>query len=108
LQRIFESCALAQTPEPLIRYAANDLWMEFPFSKGYLSLLDEYNAGKKLDDGSPKGSPKTEERIVALMFNHPQISTEAIADILKISKRAVVLLRDGTSISEEGYPTPRK
>jgi ATP-dependent DNA helicase RecG len=64
--------------------------MEFPFSKGYLSLLDEYNAGKKLDDGSPKGSPKTEERIVDLMLNHPQISTEAIADILKISKRAVL------------------
>jgi hypothetical protein len=66
---------------------ANDLGMEFPFSKVYLSLLGEYDAGKKLDEGSPKGSPKTDERIVNLMLNHPQISTEAIADNLKISKR---------------------
>jgi ATP-dependent DNA helicase RecG len=39
VQRIFEACKKANSPEPLVRYEPNDLWIEFPFAPDYLETV---------------------------------------------------------------------
>jgi len=49
VQRIFDACRNASTPEPLLRHAGNDLWLEFPFSAEHLKAVgasDEQDTGE--------------------------------------------------------------
>jgi ATP-dependent DNA helicase RecG len=39
IQRIFDTCRAANTPAPVVRFEANGLWIEFPFSPDYLAHL---------------------------------------------------------------------
>ena len=39
IERIFDACKDAGTPEPQWRWTNNDLWMEFPFSAEYLEAI---------------------------------------------------------------------
>lgn len=55
------------------------------------------------DSGSPKGSPKTAEKILGLIREDPKISTSQIGECLGISKRAVLkhtsMLKDAGLLS---------
>ena len=39
IQRIFEACRAASSPEPQLRISGHDLWLEFPFSSEYLKAI---------------------------------------------------------------------
>ena len=39
IERIFDACRQAKVPAPLVRFEANGLWIEFPFSPDYLAQL---------------------------------------------------------------------
>jgi len=81
---------------PLIRTA--ETWFSITFRrKGpdeAIESLSRKNIGEPSRPGSPnsssKSSPITRERVIALITANPQITTEAIASKLLITKRAVL------------------
>jgi len=81
-KRIFEACRLAETPEPLIRYEPNDLWIEFPFAKGYLAVLGKIGLDERLDENLNE----RRAAIVRLMRENPAITVTQIGKILGISR----------------------
>lgn len=56
------------------------------FAKVHRKPVDELT----LSSGSPKGSPKTEQRIIELIRQDPYTTTAAMGEILSITKRAVL------------------
>lgn len=57
IQRIFLACRAAGFPEPLIRYEANELWVEFPFSPVYLEAISAKDNGLKTTQKTPRKLP---------------------------------------------------
>jgi ATP-dependent DNA helicase RecG len=86
IQRIFEACHLAETPEPLIRYEPNDLWIEFPFAKGYLAVLGKIGLDERLDERLDENLNERRAAIVRLMRENPAITVTQIGKILGISR----------------------
>ena len=55
IQRIFDACRTAATPEPQLRISGHDLWLEFPFSQAY---LDSIGSGREVT--APVTAPVTD------------------------------------------------
>jgi ATP-dependent DNA helicase RecG len=91
---------------PVIRTA--ETWFSITFRrKGpdeAIESLSRKGIGEPARPGSPKGSSKgspiTRERIITLMAANPQITSEAIASNLRITKRAV--LKQIRRLKDEG------
>lgn len=107
IQRIFDACATAETPEPKLTLQGSDLWLEFPFSEAYLSAVDSGKAGDAIPDTSGKTlvkTPvktlvKTPVKILEHLRDHPDATLEEVANAIGKSKsaveRAAAKLRDG-------------
>jgi ATP-dependent DNA helicase RecG len=91
---------------PVIRTA--ETWFSITFRrKGpdeAIESLSRKGIGEPARPGSPigssKGSPNTRERIITLIAANPQITSEAIASSLGITKRAV--LKQIRRLKDEG------
>jgi len=92
IQRIFQACRDAGTPQPKLRLAGHDLWLEFAFASEYLQAVSAKGGEptpKAGGTGSGKTSGKMPERIVALMQAQPGITIPEIARRLKRTTRAI-------------------
>ena len=58
IQRIFEACHSAGTPEPQLRITGHDLWLEFPFSSEYLKAI---SAPEVTPQVTPEVTPEVEK-----------------------------------------------
>ena len=54
IQRIFQACCDTATPEPQLRLAGHDLWLEFAFASDYVQALTRLTAANR----SPKRAEK--------------------------------------------------
>lgn len=83
IQRVFEACREAGTPEPRIRVEPGDIWAEFPFSEAYLESLV---GGERPRDGSDGTTQETtQERILALLRGDSALTRKALSDCIGIS-----------------------
>ena len=79
IQRVFEACREAGTPEPRIQVEPRELWFEFPFSKTYLAKL----AAKVEGTTTQKATQKTiKEKIIDILREDPAASRRGIAERL--------------------------
>jgi predicted HTH transcriptional regulator len=91
IQRIFQACRDAGTPELLVRYEPNDLWIEFPFAAEYLAavrggVIPATGAG--LDEKSDKKLGQRRAAILCLVQPNPKITVTGLATSLGISRTA--------------------
>lgn len=93
IQRIFDACAAANTPEPNLTLQGNDLWLEFPFSEAYLRAVAADQSGESIPDGitgAPVKTPvKTPVKILDYLRGHPEATLAEVANAIGKSKRAV-------------------
>ena len=87
IERIFEACRQARTPEPQIRVEPRELWFEFPFSSAY---VDSLVSGEGPERGSGKTTQETtlrttQERILALLREEPTLTRNALSDRIGIT-----------------------
>ena len=99
IQRIFDACRMAKAPTPVVRFEANGLWVEFPFSPDYLALIR----------GAPVETPvetpvealvRTPSRILAVLHRQPAATLHEVAAALGLSTSAVE--RAARRLQEEG------
>ena len=77
------------------------LWGTLPGTfQDMARLKTRKGIGEPARPGSPKGSPITRERIIALTAENPRITSVAIASRLRITKRAV--LKQIRKLKDEG------
>jgi len=118
IQRIFAACRDAGTPEPLVRYEPNDLWIEFPFGREYLHSVGKQEKGstavgtggvKTGAKASVKASVKTSVKILHLLRENPEITLADVAREIDRSVRAVEMA--ASKLAKEGklrYVGPQK
>ena len=78
IERIMEACREAGTPEPKIQYEYTGLWVVFPYRSE--------PKGKKAQETTQE---TTQEKILALLKAHPQITRKELAAQLGISADGV-------------------
>ena len=109
IQRIFQACRDAGTPEPQLRWSGHELWLEFAFAAGYLQSVNPAERSETITEAgggasvktsvktsvkssgksSGKSSRKTGDRILALVKDEPSLSIPEMASALGITSRAV-------------------
>ncbi len=92
IERIFEACHRAGTPEPRIRLDARDIWFEFPFSATYLdSLTSGEGPATSRDTGETreKTREKTRDKVLALIAELPRITTVELAERIGITAKGI-------------------
>ncbi len=83
IQRILEACREADTPEPDIRVESDGLWIDFPFSKAYRNSIGP-------GDGTFEASAATtQEKILALLREDPELTRKALAEHIGITLSGV-------------------
>ncbi|HXA16711.1 MAG TPA: winged helix-turn-helix domain-containing protein [Thermoanaerobaculia bacterium] len=97
----------AGTPEPILCFESNDIWIEFPFSTEYIETLRSSGPGQSNQGLAEKWGEKWGEkimgkrlRIARAMLRNPRISTVALAAELGmatsgIEKHLKVMREDG-------------
>ena len=81
IERIFQACRDAGTPEPLVRYKPNDLWFEFPFSAEYMEAV---GSGPRRVEGP--------EEVVGGDHRKTSVETSVQASVETSVKTSVVIL----------------
>ncbi len=97
IQRIFDACAAADTPEPNLTPQGSELRLGFPFSKGYLSAVGTDATGdsipgatgKTLVKTPVKTRVKTPVKILEHLRDHPDARLEEVATAIGKSKSDV-------------------
>ena len=97
-EKIANYCAEENAKLPEIDLSLGGITARCFASDFYLGLMKEHNLGEesKILEGegssksSPKSSPKSSVKIIELIKENPHITTEQIAGIIGISKRAVI------------------
>jgi ATP-dependent DNA helicase RecG len=93
IQRIFQACRDAGTPEPKIRLTGHDLWLEFDFSSDYLQAVNPKGSNEPIIETgrktSVKTSVKTADALLELLRQNPQMTLAEIAARVGRSVRAV-------------------
>ncbi len=79
IQRIFDACREAGTPEPRIQVEPGELWFEFLFSHTY---LDSISSGTTTQE-------TTQEQIVALLRKEPTITRKTLATRIGITSDGI-------------------
>ena len=83
IQRIFDACREADTPDPGITVETGGFWINFPFSQAYRDSMAPGNGS------SGKSEATTQERILALLRENPEITRKALADRIGITLAGV-------------------
>ncbi len=97
IQRIFESCRKIQSPEPEFQVGSSDFWIKFKFSDSY---IDQFSSRSGIDGTSDtrkkvsKTSPTitqeiTQEKIIALLWEHPDLTRSELATRIGITSNSV-------------------
>lgn len=110
IQRVFEACRQARTPEPRVQVEPGELWFEFPFSPAYLDSI--FSGGTTQETPVKtlvKTLVKTPERILEVLGTNPRLTLAEIAGMIGKSLSAVE--RASSKLVREGrlrYVGPRK
>jgi ATP-dependent DNA helicase RecG len=88
IQRIFDACAAADSPEPNLTLQGSDLWLEFPFSEGYLSAVGTDATSDSIPGATGKTRVKTPVKILEHLRDHPDATLEEVATAIAKSKSA--------------------
>ena len=86
IQRVFDACREAGTPEPRIQVEPGELWFEFSFSAAYLDSI--LSAGARQETGrtaQETTQETTQEQIVTLLSQYPAMTRKALADRIGIT-----------------------
>ncbi len=106
IQRIFDACHEAGTPEPTIVAEPRDLRFEFPYSEAYLASL----VAEARDRPPSRETPvKTPVEILRLLAAQPEMTLVEVAEAIGKSLSAVE--RASAKLGKEGrlrYEGPRK
>lgn len=93
IQRVFEDCHQAETPEPRIWVEPGDMWTEFPFSAGYLESIGDSGHPRASTESAREATQsdrnRTREKILALIAEHPSITTAELAEQIDISTKGI-------------------
>lgn len=104
IQRILDACREAGAPEPDIEVEPHGLWVGFPFSKAYRDSIEPGNGSLKASEAT------TQERILALLRENPELTGKALAEHMGITAAGVryhlVNLREAGRIRHVG-PTKK-
>jgi ATP-dependent DNA helicase RecG len=84
IERIFSACTTAGTPLPALRCEQNGLWVEFEF--GPAADISTREAGEKTGE---KAREKTRDKILTLIRVDADISMEAMASSLGLTRKGV-------------------
>jgi len=91
IQRIFEACRAASTPEPQLRISGHDLWLEFPFSPEYLKNIATTPQGKSQSGAqtAPVTAPVGEyvEKLVRLLGQREPLGNEDVLLAFSLKSR---------------------
>jgi ATP-dependent DNA helicase RecG len=79
IQRIFDACREAGTPEPRIQVEPGELWFEFSFSPTY---LDSISSGTSTQE-------TTQEQIMTLLRKEPTITRKALANRIGLTSDGI-------------------
>jgi ATP-dependent DNA helicase RecG len=85
IQRIIDSRRAAGGRAPSIRYDPGDLWVEFPFTAGYVEAVAA--AGEQAT--SVRTPVKTPVKILGLLRDRPEVSLAEVARAIGKSQSAV-------------------
>ena len=80
IERMFTACRIAGSPLPALRYEHTGLWVEFVFAKS--PAISPQEAREQTRE-------KTREKILSLMRETPDISTQAMASAIGLSRKGV-------------------
>ena len=120
IQRIFQACHDAGTPQPKLRLAGHDLWLEFAFASEYLQAVSP-KGGEPFPEAGGTGSGKTRvktpvktrvktpEQILSALAASPELTLAALA--LSIGKSLSAVERATAKLVKEGkvrFVGPRK
>lgn len=97
-EKIANYCAEENAKLPEIDLSLGGITARCFASDFYLGLMKVHNLGEEIkilegegsSKSSPKSSPKSSVKIIELIKENPHITTEQIAGIIGISKRAVI------------------
>lgn len=93
IERVFDACREAGTPESRIRVEMGGLWFEFPFSADYLASIsgerDWRGTSETTQETRGKTREKTREKILALIRQHPSITTMELAEQIGITAKGI-------------------
>lgn len=117
IQRIFDACKNADTPEPRLTFQGTDFSIEFPFSDAYLRSVELAGDGssstrvpkKTLVKTPVKMLVKTPAKIMEYLTEHPNATLGDVATAIGKSKSAVE--RAAAKLRDEGrlrYVGPQK
>jgi ATP-dependent DNA helicase RecG len=85
VERIYAACREARFPEPVIEQEAAGLWISFPFSP---EIIQRTARADSPETGEKTGE-KTREKLLRLVRESPQISTQELAQALGITPKGV-------------------
>jgi len=92
IERIFTACRAAGFPEPVIEYETTGLWVCFPFSEELVQrTAPSGTSGKTSGKTSGMRLGKTDQKIVDLMVETPDITIPELAEKLRRTERAIEL-----------------
>ena len=97
IQRIFQACREANTPEPQIELNGHDLWLQFAFAPSYLQAVSPKGGGAPVPQpvgkasvkASVKTSVKTTDALLELLRQNPQMTLADVAAQVGRTVRAV-------------------
>ena len=101
IQRIFQACREAKTPEPEIQLNGHDLWLQFAFAPSYLRAVSPKGDGAPVPElvgkasvkasvkTSVKNSVKTTDALLELLRQNPQMTLADVAAQVGRTVRAV-------------------
>lgn len=92
IDRIFQACREAATPEPLWRLDANELWLEFPFSSAYQEAVGG-RSGRTAQETTQETTQETaatpQERICRFLQEEPHLTRRELAERLALTPDGV-------------------
>jgi ATP-dependent DNA helicase RecG len=118
IQRVFEACRAAGTPQPLVQVEPGELWFEFPFAPAYLESIFSGKTTQETTQETPVKTPvetrvetpvKTPERILEVLRANPRLTLAEVAG--RIGKSMSAVERASAKLVREGrlrYVGPRK
>ena len=93
IQRIFQACRDAATPEPQLRLAGHDLWLEFAFASDYVQAMNPADGSEPFTEvggkTSVKTSVKTPAALLELLGRNPEMTLAQAAAEIGRSVRAI-------------------
>ncbi len=87
IQRVFEACRAAGTPQPRVQVEPGELWFEFPFAPTYLE--DIFSRKTTQETAQETTQEAAQEQILTLLRAEPTITRRALADHLRLTPDSV-------------------